>query len=943
MNTLFVIDVMPLLYRGHFAFLRTPRMTTDGINTSSLFSFTNVILQIIAEYNPSHIALVFDSTTPTFRHDFFPEYKAGRDKLPEDIAISIGYAWDFAKAMRIPALRVDGFEADDLMGSLAELASSQGFKTYLVSPDKDIAQLVREGVNLLRLNGKNTEIWTEKEVCDHWGLKTPNQMIDYLALAGDASDNIPGVRGIGEKSAQRLLSSYNNIEEIIEAAQKGQICGKSGERLISEAEKARISRYLTTIRTDVPLSVALDDLKVCEPNREDAAAFANRFELTSLLKKLGLKDKESNRLPLSEDLFNAQNSTDAIQYSHKKITVNIISSADELASLIQKLKSAKIFSFDTEATSQDPTTAQLVGISFSTQNGEGWYLPCPKEDKGELTQADLFALDPIFAPTPKPTSHDGLSFSEIKAALTPVFLSTSIEKVGHNIKYDLTLLSRYGLEINGPCHDTMLMHYAIDSSERHNLDRLAKIYLCQEMIPISSLIGEGQKADPQILATLKPEEIADYAAEDAEATLNLYHILKEKTDEYGITSGLSESEEPLVKVLLEMENAGVKIDTEKLRTFGEELSKEIAILEVSIFTQAGEAFNLNSPRQLGQILFEKLAIDPKAHKTASKGQYITSEEVLLKYASKHKIISDVLEYRAIQKLKSTYVDKLPSFINPETKRVHTHFSQAFTETGRLASSDPNLQNIPIRTERGKRIREAIIPRDENHILISADYSQIELRIMAALSKDENMVDAFKSGQDIHAQTASKVFGIPIEEVTPSQRSSCKMVNFGIIYGISVFGLSQRLGIAHGEAANLITEYFKQYPGIRAYMDKAVEDARKNGYASTILNRRRVLRDINSRNSVIRSQAERNAINTPVQGSAADLIKIAMVKVHDALFKRGLKAKLILQIHDELLFDVPKEEADEVSAIVKEAMVRAYDFGVPLEVEIGRGENWLLAH
>ncbi len=926
MDTIFVIDVMPLLYRGHFAFLNNPRMTTTGINTSALFSYTSTILQIIEQRNPTHIALVFDSKTATFRHEAYPPYKAQRDKLPEDLSLAIEMAHEFAEAMNLPALRVDGFEADDLMGTLANLAVKSGMEAYLVTPDKDIAQVVQPGVFLYRLGGKNPEVWDSGRVCEHWKLTSPKQMIDYLALSGDASDNIPGVRGVGDKTAQKLLSEYDDIEHILEAARAGKISGKIGQRIAEDADNAVMSKFLTTLRTDVPLAVSLDELRRKESNAEALREFCRKYELSSVAKRLDLEMKAEPE---------HQSATIATT-PHK---YRMASSEKDLCELIDELKASGRFAFDTETTSSNAREGKLVGMSFSVKAGEAWYVPYPqKEVKVEAPMLDLFMA------VEEPVKSMDLPYSakSVVSKLAPVFADEKIEKVGHNTKYDREVLARFGMEVKGPCHDTMLMHFALDSSERHGLDRLAKIYLDYEMIPISTLIGDGRNADSARMATLPPEDVADYAAEDADMTLQLYHKLLPKIKENGLERAMIESEEPLVQVLLDMEQAGIKVDALALYAFGQELEQEILALEQRIYDAAGESFNLNSPKQLGEILFGKLAIDDKAAKTAT-GQYETGEDVLLKYVNQFPVVRDVLEWRSAVKLKSTYADKLPGCINPADGRIHTHFSQSFAETGRLASSEPNLQNIPVRTEQGKRIRAAFVPASDNNVLMSADYSQIELRIMAYLSGDESMLEAFRNGRDIHTETASKVFKVDASEVTQRQRTRCKMVNFGIIYGMSTFGLAQRLEISKTEAADFIAEYFRQYPGVRGFMDKAIAMAREKGFAETMLGRRRGLRDISSRNSTIRQAAERNAINTPVQGSAADLIKLAMVRVNNALKRENLKAKLVLQIHDELLLDVPLDEVEKVKEVVHHEMTNAWDLGIPLEVEIGTGATWLEAH
>ena len=965
-SSLYVIDVMPLLYRGHFAFLRNPRMTSTGVNTSALTGFTGTVMQILESRAPTHIVLVQDSLTPTFRHEAYPAYKAQREKMPEDIGASIPMAEAFAAAMNIPIVRADGFEADDLMGSYAAAAEAAGdIDTYLVTGDKDIAQLVGPRTFLYRIGKAAPEIFGPAEVCAHWGLTSPAQMIDYLALAGDSSDNIPGIRGVGEKTAATLVSQYGDVESIL--AHAAELKGKLGEKVAAGAEDARMSRFLTTIRRDVPLPAGIEDLARREPDRDALRAFCAKYEMNSLAKRLlgdassgqiengklkmenGVAATSVSELPLfgGDAAVQIENgklkieNAEAQQFSilNSQFSISggpqaplatlqttphdyaLVRDESALAALAEALLASSEFAFDTETTGLESRSCALVGLSFATEPGRAWYVPFQKGPEG----ADPAAWS-----------------SAVTAALAPVFASAK-PKIGHNARFDCAVLGRHGMPVAQPVRDTLLTHFVLDASERHGMDRLAREYLQYDPIPISTLIGDGRKADPAIMAQLAPEAVCDYAAEDADVTLRLYRVLRPEAERLGLKKALEESEEPLGDVLNDMEAEGVRIDPAALGVFGEELDAELRDLEGAIYKSAGTAFNINSPKQLGEVLFDLLKIDPKAKRSAASGQYATGEEVLQKLTARHPVVQMILDYRAAGKLKSTYADKLPTCIDPATGRVHTHFSQAMTETGRLASSDPNLQNIPVRTERGKRIRAAFVPRDDRHLLLSADYSQIELRLMAALSGDKTMLEAFSRGADIHTETASRVYGVIPGLVTPEMRTRCKMVNFGIIYGISAFGLSQRLSIPRKEATDLIESYFREYPGIKAYMEKAVADAREKGYAETVLGRRRMLRDISSRNATVRQAAERNAINTPVQGSAADLIKIAMVRVHRALRAAGLRTKLVLQIHDELLLDMPAEEEGEVRPIVRDAMVNALDFGVPLEVEIGVGRTWLEAH
>ena len=905
---LFLIDVMPLLYRGHFVFLRDPRMTSTGINTSALTGFASSVLQILKEHAPTHVALVLDSTTPTFRHEEYPLYKAQRQKTPEDLTAAIPMAIELAQALRIPILRVEGFEADDVMGALAARAAAAGWTTYLATPDKDVAQLVGPSTYLFRPGkaGSPAEIYDVAAVCEHWSLTSPGQMIEYLGLAGDASDNIPGISGVGDKTATALLAQYGTIENVL--AHASELKGKLAEKVAAGAEIARQSRYLATIRTDVPVPVELADLALRDPDVEALRAVLKKYELFAIGKRLMGDAFEHESAVKAEDAYKR-----LVDVPHTYVCVR---TEDQVSALLRELDRASEWAFDTETTGLDPRHDRLVGMSFATAPGKAWYVSVPEER--EACRTFLARFQPIFADPFK-------------------------VRIGHNAKFDLTIFRQYGLELQGELHDSMLVHYVIDAADRHGMDHLARQYLHYNPIPITDLIGGKKKGVEQgNMGELAPEQISDYAAEDADVTLQLDRLLRKEAREAGCLKALAECEEPLIEVLLDMETEGVRINELALHKYGRELDRELLDLEIKIRELGGGNFNPSSPKQLGEILFDHLKLDPDAARTAT-GQYATSEDVLFKIQDRHPIIPLILEHRMCSKLKSTYVDKLPECIDPGTGRVHTNFAQALTETGRLSSSDPNLQNIPVRTERGQRIREAFVARDADHVLLSADYSQIELRVMAALSKDEGMIEAFKRGADIHAETAMRVYGVMPALVTSEMRSACKMVNFGIIYGISAFGLSQRLNVPRKQAAELIETYFAQYPGVKTYMDKAIADAREKGYALTILGRRRYLRDIVSRNATSRQAAERNAINTPVQGSAADLIKLAMVRVHRELKQRRLKTRMVLQIHDELLFDVPKEEVGAVRDLVKQAMTTVLDIGVPLEVSVGVGDTWLEAH
>ena len=911
MEKLFIIDLMPFLYKGHFVFLRNPRMTASGINTSALLGLANGLQSILKKEKPTHAVLAMDPGGPTFRHKAYEPYKAQRQKMPEDLAASIPYAFELAEALRIPVVRVDGFEADDVMGTLAVKGAEAGFDVYMATPDKDAAQLVRPGVKLYRPPhaGDDAEIYDEAKVCAHWHLTEPKQMIDYLALAGDASDNIPGIRGVGEKTAADLLGKFGSVEGIL--ANVAKLKGKLAEKVFNGTEDARISKFLTTIRTDVPIMPDWNAYRLDGIDKEKLAAVCAKFELNRLAKDL-LGEDVGRGAPATgsegrDPAATQQASADTVStIDNTPHDYQLVTTEDEARALLEELKKADRIAFDTETAAFDgheSTEAhfcKLVGFSFATAPGKAWYVTAD--------QIDVFR---------------------------PLFADPSKTFVGHNVKFDRSVLHRYGIGFASVPHDTMLAHYCLDAAARHGMDTLSEQYLSYRPIPITALIGEKERGKEQLsMAALKPEEIRDYAAEDADVTLRLEDVLRPQAPK------ALETEEQLVKILIEMEREGVKINVEALKDYGRTLDREILSLTQEILVYADPGFNPDSPKQLGELLFGKLGLEG-GKKTAS-GQYSTDEKTLSKLVDVHPIIAKILEYRQLTKLKSTYVDKLPTLID-ENGRVHTTYAQAFTETGRLSSSDPNLQNIPIRTERGKLIRRAFVPRDEKHVLISADYSQIELRLMAAFSQDAAMIQAFRNGEDIHRDTASRVYDVMPMFVTPEQRAKCKMVNFGIIYGISAFGLSQRLKVSRKEAQSLIDTYFKLYPKIREYMEKSVAEAREKGYATTILGRRRTLRDINSRNATARQGAERDAMNTPIQGSAADLIKVAMVKIDRALKAENLRTKMVLQIHDELVFDTPLDEVEKVKAIVIREMTTALDFGVPLDVGLGVGRNWLEAH
>ncbi len=922
MGKLFIIDLMPFLYKGHFVFLRNPRMTASGINTSALLGLANGLQSILKREHPTHAVLAMDPGGPTFRHEAYPPYKAQREKMPEDLAKSIPYAFELAEALKIPVVRIDGFEADDVMGTLAVKAAAAGFDTYMATPDKDAAQLVRPGIKLYRPAhaGDAVEIYDEAGVCEHWKLSEPRQMIDYLALAGDASDNIPGVRGVGEKTASDLLSRFGSVEGIIENISK--LKGKLAEKVRNGREDAKMSKFLTTIRTDVPIEPDWAAYRLDGVDREKLAAVCAKFELNRLAKAFDLGG--SGAVPPPEPDAQQERAPggagDGPQGPGLKTLADIphdyrlATTEDEARELLAELMKHDRIAFDTETApfdgheSTEAHFCKMVGFSFAVAPGRAWYVTAD--------QVDVFR---------------------------PLFADASKTFVGHNVKFDRSVLHRYGIGFASTPRDTMLEHYCLDAAARHGMDAVAEQTLGYRPIPITQLIGEKERGKEQLsMAALTPQQILDYAAEDADTTLRLDDALRPRVAEAGALKALEEAEEPLVKILADMERTGVRIDVAALRDYGRELDREILALKQEILACAEPGFNPDSPKQLSALLFERLALPAEGIKKTTTGSYSTDEKSLSKLAGAHPVISKILEYRACTKLKSTYVDKLPALIDAD-ERVHTTFAQAFTETGRLSSSDPNLQNIPIRTERGRLIRRAFVARDDRHVIISADYSQIELRLMAAFSGDETMKEAFRSGADIHRETASRVYDIMPAFVTDEQRAKCKMVNFGIIYGISSFGLAQRLNVPRKEAASLIETYFKQYPRVKEYMQKAIAKARAKGYATTVLGRRRTLRDIDSRNATARQAAERDAINTPIQGSAADLIKVAMVKVSRALADEGLRTKMVLQIHDELLFDTPLEEVERVKEIVRREMTTAIDFGVPLDVGIGVGRNWLEAH
>lgn len=931
---LFLLDGMALMYRAHFALSKNPRFTSTGINTSAVMGFTNTLLDVLKKESPSHIAVVFDTEAPTERHTSFEAYKAHRQAMPEDLAAAMPYVIKLITGFNIPVITSDGYEADDIIGTLAKKAEQKGFQVYCMTPDKDFAQLVSENIFIYKpaRMGNDMEILGVKEVLAKWEIENVLQVIDILGLWGDAVDNIPGIPGIGEKTAKALIKTYGSMENII--AHSHELKGKQRENVENFAEQGLISKKLATIILDVPVELDEASLELCDPSRDLLEPIFTELEFRTLGRRVFGDEFSVTTARFGEgtqtDLFGNQTG-EAIQYINtieeepaEKLPAKtientthdyqLVDTAEKRADLIKILLAEPRISFDTETTGTDANTADLVGLSFCIKPGTGYYIPLSAERADAQTIIDEFRV---------------------------VLENPAIEKIGQNTKYDILVLKWYGVQVQGKIFDTMLAHYLIDPDTRHGMDVLSENYLNYSPISITKLIGPKGK-NQGTMRDVPVEDVVDYAAEDADVTLQLAHIFEPKLTELNAAKLAEEIENPLVYVLADIEKEGVRIDMDTLKAYSAELEIEIRKAEQSVYDKAGLTFNLASPKQLGEVLFDKLQLDPKAKKTKT-GQYQTGEDVLTALASKSDIVKDILDFRQLQKLKSTYVDALPLMVNPKTGRVHTSYNQAVAATGRLSSNNPNLQNIPIRTERGREVRKAFIARDENHILLSADYSQIELRIIAEISKEENMLDAFNKGIDIHTATAAKVYGITIEEVDSTQRRNAKAVNFGIIYGQSAFGLSQNLSIPRKEAADIIEQYFTQYPGIKRYMSDTMNFARENGFVETIMGRRRYLRDINSANQTVRGFAERNAINAPIQGSAADMIKIAMINIHREMKEKNLQSTMTMQVHDELVFDVLKSEKDVMKAIIQDKMANAIKLTVPIVVEIGEGDNWLAAH
>ncbi|MCC7331935.1 MAG: DNA polymerase I [Flavobacteriales bacterium] len=939
---LFLLDAFALIYRAYFAFGNNQRYNSKGLNTSTMLGFTNTLIELLEKQKPSHIAVVFDAPVATNRSLEFSNYKANRQEMPEDIRKALPYVKQIIEAFKIPILLKDGFEADDVIGTIAKQAEKDGYTTFMMTPDKDFGQLVSENIFIYKpaAFGKPAEVLGVKEVCEKFEVENPSQVIDILGLWGDSVDNIPGIPGIGEKTAKQLIKQYKSVENTI--AHANELKGKQQENVINFAEQGLLSKKLATIITDVPIEYSYKELELENPDEEKITELFAELEFRNLAKRVLGKEIQIKQTPakivkqastVQMDLFGQPEDVveqhqpypgeiAEITESAKNITnvphsYYLVETTEKRAELIQKLSNTNSFCFDTETTGLNPFEAELVGISFAIKPHEAFYVPFPENRDEANKQLQEFSS---------------------------VFASPTIEKVGQNIKYDINVLQNYSSisehGIKGKIFDTMIAHYLLQPDMRHNMDFLAEAYLGYKPISIESLIGKKGKNQLN-MRNVPIETIMEYAAEDTDISLQL-KLFFEPLFTTEIKEIFEKIEAPLIPVLASMEKEGIKIDVPALTHFSGELANEIEILEKEIKTLTACDFNLDSPKQLGEVLFEKMAIVEKSKKTKT-GQYATSEEELSKLLDKHPVIAKILDYRTTRKLKSTYVDSLPELVNPTTGRIHTSYMQAVAATGRLSSNNPNLQNIPIRTTQGKEIRKAFIPRSSDFLILSADYSQIELRIIAALSGDSNMIQAFKNKEDIHASTASKVFGVSIDKVDRDMRSKAKAVNFGIIYGQSAFGLAQNLNISRTEAKEIIDSYFLQYPTIKSYMDNNIDFARKNGFVETIMHRRRYLKDINSANAVVRGYAERNAINAPIQGSAADIIKIAMIHIFETFEQQKFKSKMLLQVHDELVFDAYIPELDTIKPIIKEKMEKAVELIIPLEVEMNSGKNWLVAH
>jgi len=965
---LFLLDAMALIYRAHFAFIKAPRITSTGLNTSCVFGFANAILEVIQKEKPTHIGVAFDLPGGTFRNEWFPDYKANRQEQPEDISIAIPYVKKLVEAMDIPLLMLAGYEADDVIGTIAKKAAQHDFEVFMMTPDKDYGQLVEEHIYMYKpaIFGKEAEKLGVKEICEKWGIEKPEQVIDLLGLMGDSVDNIPGVPGVGEKTAAKLIASYGSVEGLYENVDK--LTGKLAEAIKNNKEQAFLSKKLARIELDVPIDFDEEFLKISSTKPELMSPLLDELEFRTLRKKLlpnesqelntktsttnvssnttpivnSLKAKSGTQISMFEamsapsppETLASSNTSqtpfeeeEELQFRQSSVKDTILNKVHEYhlmdtpalrKNLIQYLSYQDEFCFDSETTSIDAVEAEIVGLSFAYYAGEAFYVPIPSD------QAEAQSI-----------------MNEFKE----VFKNESIRKIGQNIKYDLMVLKNYGIVLKGRMFDTMLAHYIIEPEQRHGMDYLANVYLNYDPVSIETLIGKRSAAQGKSQGSMRNvaiEKIKEYAAEDADVTLQLKQILEPKLADSQQQKLLENVEMPLVNVLANMEMEGVRIDMNALHEMSSVLETDVKQIQSDIFILAGQEFNVASPKQLGEILFDKLKLDSKAKKTKT-GQYATGEDILSKLENEHEIVRKILDFRELVKLKNTYVDALPSLVSKKTGRIHTSYNQAVAATGRLSSTNPNLQNIPIRTPRGREIRKAFVPRNEEYVILSADYSQIELRIMAAFSGDESMLEAFNQGIDIHSTTASKVFKVALADVTSDMRRKAKMVNFGIIYGISAFGLSQRLNIPRGEAKEIIDAYWVEFPKIRQFMDDTINKAREMKFVETILGRRRYLRDINSQNMTDRGFAERNAINAPIQGSAADMIKIAMINIHNFMEQENLKSRMILQVHDELVFDAHRSEVDFLKTKVDELMCSAIPMSVKMETGIGFGENWLEAH
>lgn len=927
MDKLFLLDAYALIFRAYYAFIKNPRINSKGENTSAILGFVNTLEEVLAKEQPTHIGVAFDPAGGTFRHEAYPEYKAQREATPESIRFAVPHIKEILAAYHIPVLEVAGFEADDVIGTLACQADARQIRTYLMTPDKDYGQLVTENVSIYRPSiGKNgAEIMGPEQVMAKWGLSHPSQVIDMLGLMGDASDNIPGCPGVGEKTAMKLIQDFGSVENLL--AQTDQLKGALQKKVTENTEQIRLSKWLATISTEVPVTLDMEALAIQEPDKERLKALFEDLEFRALTQKMFAPQPaatKKNSMPIQGDLFEGfgTESTTAVElpieeepeaetllcYDAEKTAYRMADTPEERQALMQVLMQAKAVSMDTETTGTEALDARLVGMSFSVEEGEAWYVPVVQDEN-------------------------------IVEEFRPFYECPDILKVGQNIKYDLQVLRNYGIRLAGPIADTMIAHYLLHPEMRHGMDYLAEAYLRYRTIPITDLIGSGKQQ--KSMADLSPEEIRVYACEDADITLRLHHLFLPQLKEQNLLPLFEDLEMPLVAVLAEMERNGVCLDTAALHETSGKFTRLMEDLEKEIHALAGMEFNIASPKQVGEVLFDRLQITSKPKKTKT-GQYVTSEDVLESLRSKHPIVEKILEHRGVKKLLGTYVDALPLLINPRTGHIHTSFNQTITTTGRLSSSNPNLQNIPVRDAMGKEVRKAFVSCP-GELFFSADYSQIELRIMAHLSQDANLIDAFMQGHDIHTATAAKIFKKELSEVTADERRKAKTANFGIIYGISAFGLAERMGVSRTEAKQLIDEYFITYPGVKAYMDRSIAMAREEGFTTTLWQRRCYLPDINSHNATVRGYAERNAINAPIQGTAADIIKVAMVRIHKRMQAEGVQSRMILQVHDELNFSVPPHEKETIQRIVIEEMQAAAQLRVPLIADCGWGENWLEAH